>query len=68
MEVHRDPNVKNKPEDSVLTALAGEGFVQYTGQVLLSFFWILVQVSRKVTIRLKTGLPGEESVSTIKYP
>ena len=33
----------------------------------LYFFWILAQVSRKVTVRLKTGLPGSLSTgSTLK--
>ena len=32
-------------------------------------FWILTQVSRSVTVRLKTGRPGRESrMSAQKYP
>jgi len=30
-EVHPGPNLKDRPEDSVLTPLAVEGFVQYAG-------------------------------------
>src|SRR5205823_3394591 len=32
------------------------------------FFCIFAHVSRSVTARLKTGLPGFESLSTQKYP
>jgi hypothetical protein len=31
-EVHLGPNLKNRPEDSVPTPLAVEGFVQYAGK------------------------------------
>ncbi len=32
-EVHPGPDLRNRPEDSVLTPLAAERFVQYAGRI-----------------------------------
>ena len=47
--------------------LLGDGFRLMPGYPVFIDFWILAQVSRRVTVRLKTGLPGAEYlVSTQK--